>query len=121
MIGADRRGSATSEVRISVCGLAELGGHRETGVGHVLSILDRDWLVREEFGAFGGTHGVITPGWSAAPLMPRLGDRDSAACPTQRSSPPLACRKWAQAGGGFPLKVSVADPCEDFAARADLP
>ena len=39
--------------RISVCGLAELGGHCETGVSHVLSILDPDWPVPEELGAFG--------------------------------------------------------------------
>ena len=39
--------------RISVCGLAELGGHCETGISHVLSILDPDWPVPEELGAFG--------------------------------------------------------------------
>src|SRR5271166_6899783 len=62
MIGTHDRGSATSGVppvnaiapfRISVCGLAELSGHCETGVSHVLSILDPDWPVPEEFGAFG--------------------------------------------------------------------
>jgi predicted protein tyrosine phosphatase len=39
--------------RISVCGIEELGGHCETGVSHVLSILDPDWPVPEAFGTFG--------------------------------------------------------------------
>jgi predicted protein tyrosine phosphatase len=39
--------------RISVCGLAELGGHCETGVSHVLSILDPAWPVPKEFGSYG--------------------------------------------------------------------
>jgi predicted protein tyrosine phosphatase len=39
--------------RISVCGIEELAGHCETGVSHVLSILDPDWPVPEAFGAFG--------------------------------------------------------------------
>jgi predicted protein tyrosine phosphatase len=39
--------------RISVCGIEELQGHCETGVSHVLSILDPDWPVPEAFGAFG--------------------------------------------------------------------
>ncbi|MBS0641075.1 MAG: protein-tyrosine-phosphatase [Proteobacteria bacterium] len=39
--------------RISVCGIEELEGHCETGVSHVLSILDPDWPVPEAFGAFG--------------------------------------------------------------------
>ena len=39
--------------RISVCGIEELVGHCETGVSHVLSILDPDWPVPEAFGAFG--------------------------------------------------------------------
>ena len=39
--------------RISVCGIEELTGHCETGVSHVLSILDPDWPVPEAFGAFG--------------------------------------------------------------------
>jgi predicted protein tyrosine phosphatase len=39
--------------RISVCGIEELGGHCDTGVSHVLSILDPDWPVPEAFGAFG--------------------------------------------------------------------
>ena len=38
---------------ISVCGIEELAGHCETGVSHVLSILDPDWPVPEAFGAFG--------------------------------------------------------------------
>jgi predicted protein tyrosine phosphatase len=39
--------------RITVCGLDELTGHCETGVSHVLSILDPDWPVPEVFGRFG--------------------------------------------------------------------
>ncbi len=39
--------------RLTVCGLEELTGHCETGVSHVLSILDPDWPVPEVFGRFG--------------------------------------------------------------------
>jgi predicted protein tyrosine phosphatase len=39
--------------RITVCGIEELTGHCETGVSHVLSILDPDWPVPEAFGSFG--------------------------------------------------------------------
>ncbi len=39
--------------KISVCGIEELTGHCDTGVSHVLSILDPDWPVPEAFGAFG--------------------------------------------------------------------
>lgn len=39
--------------KISVCSIEELAGHCETGVSHVLSILDPDWPVPEAFGAFG--------------------------------------------------------------------
>lgn len=39
--------------RITVCGIDELAGHRETGVSHVLSILDPEWPVPEAFGSFG--------------------------------------------------------------------
>jgi predicted protein tyrosine phosphatase len=39
--------------RISVCGIEELSGHCETGVSHVLSILDPDHPVPVAFGAFG--------------------------------------------------------------------
>ena len=38
---------------ISVCGIEELAGHCETGVSHVLSILDPEWPVPEAFGSFG--------------------------------------------------------------------
>jgi predicted protein tyrosine phosphatase len=38
---------------ISVCGIAELDGHCETGASHVLSILDPDHPVPEAFGSFG--------------------------------------------------------------------
>jgi predicted protein tyrosine phosphatase len=38
---------------LTVCGIEELTGHCETGVSHVLSILDPDWPVPEAFGAFG--------------------------------------------------------------------
>jgi len=38
--------------KISVCGIHELTGHSETGVSHVLSILDPGWPTPEEFGAF---------------------------------------------------------------------
>jgi predicted protein tyrosine phosphatase len=39
--------------RIAVCGLEELGGHCETGVSHVLSILDPEHPVPEAFGTYG--------------------------------------------------------------------
>lgn len=39
--------------KLSVCGIEELSGHCETGVSHVLSILDPEWPVPEAFGAFG--------------------------------------------------------------------
>jgi predicted protein tyrosine phosphatase len=39
--------------RITVCGIDELVGHCETGVSHVLSILDPDWPVPTAFGSFG--------------------------------------------------------------------
>ena len=39
--------------KITVCGIEELTGHCETGVSHVLSILDPEWPVPEAFGAFG--------------------------------------------------------------------
>ena len=39
--------------RVSVCGLEELAGHCETGVSHVLSILDPDWPAPEVFGQYG--------------------------------------------------------------------
>ncbi|HET6182496.1 MAG TPA: protein-tyrosine-phosphatase [Acetobacteraceae bacterium] len=39
--------------RITICGIEELAGHCETGVSHVLSILDPDHPVPEAFGAFG--------------------------------------------------------------------
>ncbi|MFT8243192.1 tyrosine phosphatase family protein [Roseomonas sp. BN140053] len=39
--------------RIGVCGIEELTGHCDTGVSHVLSILDPDWPVPEAFGTFG--------------------------------------------------------------------
>jgi len=39
--------------RISVCGTDELNHHCDSGVSHVLSILDPDWPVPEAFGAFG--------------------------------------------------------------------
>ena len=39
--------------KLSVCGIEELAGHCETGVSHVLSILDPEWPVPEAFGAFG--------------------------------------------------------------------
>lgn len=60
--------------RISVCGIDELAGHGETGVSHVLSILDPDYPVPEAFGTFGEHaklelrfHDVIeeTPGYVA--------------------------------------------------------
>ena len=38
---------------MSVCGIEELAGHCETGVSHVLSILDPDWPVPEAFGTYG--------------------------------------------------------------------
>jgi len=45
--------STIAPFRISVCGLDELQGHCESGVSHVLSILDPDWPVPEAFGTFG--------------------------------------------------------------------
>jgi predicted protein tyrosine phosphatase len=44
--------NSVAPFRISVCGIEELVGHCETGVSHVLSILDPDWPVPEAFGAF---------------------------------------------------------------------
>src|SRR4051812_27320537 len=38
---------------LTVCGIEELAGHCETGVSHVLSILDPDWPVPEAFGQYG--------------------------------------------------------------------
>ena len=38
---------------IGVCGIEELSGHCDTGVSHVLSILDPEWPVPEAFGSFG--------------------------------------------------------------------
>ncbi|NOG72790.1 tyrosine phosphatase family protein [Roseicella sp. DB1501] len=59
---------------LTVCGIEELGGHCETGVSHVLSILDPDWPVPEAFGQFGEHaklelrfHDVIEP---AAGIVP---------------------------------------------------
>lgn len=40
-------------VRITICGIEDLGRHCDAGVSHVLSILDPDWPVPEAFGAFG--------------------------------------------------------------------
>jgi len=45
--------SIAAPFAISVCGIDELPGHCETGVSHVLSILDPEWPVPEVFGAFG--------------------------------------------------------------------
>jgi predicted protein tyrosine phosphatase len=45
--------SGFAPFKISVCGIPELTGHCETGVSHVLSILDPDWPTPEVFGAFG--------------------------------------------------------------------
>ena len=66
--------------RISVCGIEELQGHCETGVSHVLSILDPDWPVPEAFGAFGEHaklelrfHDVIEPD-IAGTMPPREAD-----------------------------------------------
>ena len=39
--------------QITVCGIEELEGHCETGVSHVLSILDPGWPVPPAFGTFG--------------------------------------------------------------------
>ena len=38
--------------KVSICGIEELADHCETGVSHVLSILDPDWPVPDAFGAF---------------------------------------------------------------------
>src|SRR3954470_3176357 len=38
---------------LSICGIEELTGHCETGVSHVLSILDPDHPEPEAFGSFG--------------------------------------------------------------------
>lgn len=45
--------STIAPFRISVCGIEELVGYCETGVSHVLSILDPDHPVPVVFGAFG--------------------------------------------------------------------
>ena len=39
-------------MRITICGIAELGQHSEAGVTHVLSILDPGWPDPEAFGDF---------------------------------------------------------------------
>jgi predicted protein tyrosine phosphatase len=39
-------------VRITICGIAELGAHGAAGVTHVLSILDPTWPEPEAFAAF---------------------------------------------------------------------
>jgi predicted protein tyrosine phosphatase len=39
--------------RISICGIEELAGHCNGGIGYVLSILDPDWPVPEALGMFG--------------------------------------------------------------------
>lgn len=39
--------------RIAICGLDELPSHGETGVSHVLSILDPGWPVPDAFGGYG--------------------------------------------------------------------
>ncbi len=64
--------------RISICGIEELNGHCETGVSHVLSILDPDWPVPEAFGAFGEHaklelrfHDVIETDAAAGGQLPR--------------------------------------------------
>jgi predicted protein tyrosine phosphatase len=45
--------SSIAPFGISVCGIEEIAGHCETGVSHVLSILDPEWPVPEAFGSFG--------------------------------------------------------------------
>jgi predicted protein tyrosine phosphatase len=41
------------DFRITVCGIAELGGHSAVGVTHVLSLLDPGFPDPDAFGAFG--------------------------------------------------------------------
>lgn len=43
----------TRPFRMTVCGIAELGGHCDAGVSHVLSILDPLYPHPDAFGAFG--------------------------------------------------------------------
>ncbi len=38
---------------LTICGVEEIAGHRETGVSHVLSILDPDFPPPPAFGSFG--------------------------------------------------------------------
>jgi predicted protein tyrosine phosphatase len=64
---------------LTVCGIEELAGHCETGVSHVLSILDPDWPVPEAFGSFGEHaklelrfHDVIEP--APGVVLPREED-----------------------------------------------
>lgn len=64
---------------ISVCGIEELGGHCETGVSHVLSILDPEYPVPEAFGSFGEHarlelrfHDVIEP--APGMIVPEVAD-----------------------------------------------
>ena len=45
--------NALAPFEISICGIQELTGHCESGVSHVLSILDPDWPTPEVFQAFG--------------------------------------------------------------------
>lgn len=44
--------NAFAPFKISVCGIHELTAHCETGVSHVLSILDPGWPTPDVFGAF---------------------------------------------------------------------
>src|SRR5271166_7171626 len=69
MVFASLGASMQLPFRITVCGLDDLGTHREARVSHVLSILDPDWPVPEVFGDFGEHarlelrfHDVIEPG-----------------------------------------------------------
>jgi predicted protein tyrosine phosphatase len=69
--------SSIAPFGISVCGIEEIAGHCETGVSHVLSILDPEWPVPEAFGSFGEHaklelrfHDVIEPRPGVAPPRP---------------------------------------------------
>ncbi len=74
-------GGGFVDFRITVCGVAELGGHSAAGVSHVLSILDPVFPDPEAFGAFGEHerlelrfHDIVDP----APGM-RLAEREDVA------------------------------------------
>ena len=71
--------SSAPSLRVTICGIAELGEHCAAGVTHVLSILDPDWPEPDIFGEFARHrrlglrfHDIIEP--SADRLAPTRDD-----------------------------------------------